>query len=1092
MTTRKPFAPIAAAAFIAVWAMVAQAQEAKPHPWDAPYAGEDAGGEHVVAFWRFEAGAEAEDSSGHGHSLKLRGKARFSPDGRFGGCLESFRAVEDTAEGASAPRRPALSPRGAFSVELWFRPKPELAEQKTAFLVDCKYFHYNKDIPRAHTGYVFHLRPTGAGFQPTVMLGFGKDSVNYAARAVELKPGEWRHLAFMYDGAGTVRILLDGEDIGGGTDRGRGDITPARYDLVIGDRVGSIHSGCAGSFDEVRITKGVLTPNLAIGTGTGRTAFVRMEKDARATVDVTNVTGKQLSPGAVRVEFGGGERELELPGLAPGQVFTVDVPVDAAVRPGSYDMKVTVSAEADGKTYKAERVLPVVIVPRPLPHVMPVVLWGGGDLERVKAIGFTHHIRHMGDMRRIWDAGEPTQAMADSAVASVSAMLDEHLAAGVGVVVYPAPGRWVMKGEKLREKYQRIDRAGKPYEGHTSVNGLFPEVQQFCYNVGASIAKTFGHFPALQASLIQSEVRGATQLSFHEIDKNAFREHAGFSMPREITSKSGANWAGVAGFPADRIIPDDDRLLTFYRWFWKDGDGWNELHSKVSEGLHSTGRDDLWTWYDPAVRVPSIWGSGGRVDVISQWTYSYPDPIKIGQATDELFAMVAGRPGQKVMKMTQVIWYRRGTAPIPKMPEDESQRTQWERDIPDAAFVTIAPDHMREAFWCKIARPVQGIMYHGWGSLVKLVKPRGYRFTNPRTAEVLTELTRDVVRPLGPALLQIPDRKSDVALLESFSAQMYGARGPWGWSQGWIADAHLVLQWAHLQPRIIYDEHILRDGLADYKVLVLPRCDVLTRSVYEKILQFQDRGGIIVGDSFLAPALTPDILLEPYKRTRKADEDKAALQTKAAELRRDLDTVYERCGDVDNPDVVLRFRQYGDTDYLFAINDKRTYGKYVGQYGLVMEKGLPNAATIRVKRDGGCVYDLVAHKPVTTESSDGNLTFAAEFGPGAGRLFMITSRKVNEVRLVAPARAALGGAVEIQVSVVDPEGAAIAAIVPVELEVIDAKGRPAEFSGFYGAKDGRLSLKLDLARNDAPGQWTVRARELASGLVAEHRLQVAP
>ena len=60
-----------------------------------------------------------------------------------------------------------------------------------------------------------------------------------------------------------------------------------------------------------------------------------------------------------------------------------------------------------------------------------------------------------------------------------------------------------------------------------------------------------------------------------------------------------------------------------------------------------------WTFFDPAVRVPSLWGSGGGVDVISQWTSS--QPIKIGQATDELFAMAAGRPGQRVMKMTQVI-----------------------------------------------------------------------------------------------------------------------------------------------------------------------------------------------------------------------------------------------------------------------------------------------------------------------------------------------------------------------------------------------------------------------------------------------------
>ena len=126
------------------------------------------------------------------------------------------------------------------------------------------------------------------------------------------------------------------------------------------------------------------------------------------------------------------------------------------------------------------------------------------------------------------------------------------------------------------------------------------------------------------------------------------------------------------------------------------------------------------------------------------------------------------------MKMTQIIWYRSQTAP--ELPSDEAQRVAWEKEIPDAKFITIAPDHLREAFWSKISRPVQGIMYHGWGSLVP-AEHGGYRHTNPETREALTQLIRDVVRPLGPTLLQVPDRSSDVAILESFAAQVFAGRG---------------------------------------------------------------------------------------------------------------------------------------------------------------------------------------------------------------------------------------------------------------------------------------------------------------------------
>jgi len=765
------------------------------------------------------------------------------------------------------------------------------------------------------------------------------------------------------------------------------------------------------------------------------------------------------------------------------------VPVDTALRPDSYPLKIVATATATDKQYQVEEAFSVTIVPRPLPYTMPVVMWGHGDLQRLKEIGFTHQLVYLVDYGKVWKAGQPTDAVEVSEVQERARMLDEYLAQGLGAVVYLYPGRWVMRNSELKEKYQRINREGKPYE-REDLCPRFPEIQTFAYNVGASVAKTFGHFPSLQAALIHSEVRDATNVCFHQHDREAFRQFAGYDIPEEIVGKRGVRYENLEGFPKNRIVPDDDPILTFYRWFWKEGDGWNNLHTQVHKGLKSTGRDDLWTFFDPAVRVPSIWGSGGGVDVISQWTYSYPDPIKIGQATDELFAMAEGAPqDQKVMKMTQIIWYRSQTAP--ELPEDESKRAPWEKDIPDARFITIAPDHLREAFWSKISRPVRGIMYHGWGSLVEA--PHGsYRYTNPRTKEVLAELIRQVVRPLGPTLLQVPDRRSDVALLESFTSQVFAGRGTWGWGNSWEADMHLILQWAQLQPRIIYDETVLRDGLDDFRVLVMPYCDVLTERVARKVAEFQRRGGIIVADEHLTPALHPDILIPSYRRTGKADEDKAALQAKAAELRRKLDPLYQRYADSSNPEVVVRLRQYQNTDYLFAVNDKRTFGTYVGHHGKVMEKGLPTRATLFVRRQRGHVYDLVAHKPIPATTQAEGLRFEANFGPGEGRLFMIAEEKIAGVRIQAPARARRGQRVSLNAAVVDAEGEPLAAVVPVEVQIIDPQGRPAEFSGYYGAKDGTLAVTLDLAPNDATGEWTLRVRELASGLTREHRLVVSP
>ncbi|MBC7288047.1 MAG: hypothetical protein H5T86_08420, partial [Armatimonadetes bacterium] len=928
-------------------------------------------------------------------------------------------------------------------------------------------------------------------------LGFGAFSKTWRSDAVQFEAGKWYHIAFVYDGAGTGRFFVNGRQCGEQTYPECGAIAAGRHDLSIGDRVGSYYHGFPGLIDQVRICRAELefAPARLVFLS-DRWVFRRMEKNAVLRLRFDNLERSVVSGVKVTASVSGlDERTFSLPPIEAGASQVIEYPLNTSLRPDDYTLEVSYSIPGE-EPVTATAAFPVSIVARPLPHRMPVLMWGIGgtqvekEAERLKYIGFTHCLGISVDYQRIWDAGAPTQPNSEEAVAATKRALNTALRQGIGICVSLSPGSWLRRAQ---EKFLRVDRAGKPYGGnYRDVCGLFPEVKKFCYNVGASVAQAYKDFPAFQCALIHTEVRDAAQPCFHEHDVAAFRQFAGIDPPSEVSRKWGVSYKDIKGFPEDHVISDDDPIYRYLKWYWKEGDGWNGLNTAVVEGLKSAVPEGFWTFHDPAVRVASVYGSGGAVDVLSQWTYSYPDPIRIATATDELLAMAAGadRP-QQVMKMTQIIWYRNQTAPRSEKGEP-SYVARWEREQPDAPFITIAPMHLREAFWTKIARPIKGIMYHGWQSLVPAEGVYGYRYTNPETKEELRRLIYSVVQPLGPTLVQVPGVKSDVAFLESFAAEMFAGRGTYGWGHTWLGDAYLVMQWAHLQPEIVFDETIARRGLDGYKILVMMDCDVLTRSVVEAVRKFQQRGGIVVGDERLCPAIKPDVVIESYERTKDAKRDKEELQKRAAELCQKLAGKYERYVDCSNADVVVYRRRYGTTDYIFLINDAREYGNYVGHHGLVMEHGLPSEATVTIARARGVVYDLVTGQRLSAAAEGGKLKLRVSLGPCDGRLLMVADRPIASVRLEAPQQVRRGEQVTVKLAVLDDGGKPLAAIVPVQMEICDPEGRPAEFSGYYGARDGEVALTLDIAPNDTCGVWTVRASELASRQSGTAYLRVVP
>ena len=1038
-------------------------------PWQSGYTKDDSTGPHVLGHWTFDGDAALKDASGKGNDLTLQGAA-LSEQGKAGGGLESFPGfpVEDKPHAARTSGKPKLSPKGAFTIEMWIKIKPDTDPRLRPYLLDKKYVD--------HTDYQWQLtEPSKTGQRRmSVNLGFGNESRLFHSDPLTIEPGTWHHVAFTYDAAGQVRFFFDGSTAGGLKQNGLGPITPGVKALSIGDRLGSNHGGFPGFIDEVRICDGIMNfEPVAMQIHASRHVWRRMETARPIEVKVINLQRSTMEGAKLRLSLANQEQAFDVPALKSGKSWTATATLNTSLKPDHYPLRARLELNGTITTQTAD----LRIVPRPLPFTMPVIMWGSSpdDTAQLKDIGFTHCLGLRVDAGSVWEAKKPVPPGKPELIESNRKMLDQALADGINVVASLSPSHLFENNDAMA----RVDRNGKPYT-RRDICASMPELPPFFENVGRSVAQAYGDMPALSAALIDTEVRDASQPSFNAIDVENYRNFANTDIPAEVVTRGGVDYTKLKDFPQDHVIADDHPILKYYRWFWTTGDGWNALHSALSRGI-KTANSRLWTWFDPAVRQPSISGAGGSVDVLSHWTYTYPDPQRIGLCTDQLFAMSAasGR-NQKVMKMTQLIWYRSQTAPIgQKAPGDT---VAWQDHDPDAAYITIAPMHLREALWTKIARPIQGIMYHGWQSLVDDPNSTSsYKFTNANTAPVLKQLIHDVIQPLGPTLVQIPDERSEVAFFESFTSQMFARRGGYGSNMSWATDVWLALQHAHVQCDVLFEETLIKSGLSGRRFLIMPECDVLTKGVVEKIAAWQKKGGKIIADEFLCPGLKADVVLPSFKRVKKADTDKA----KVIELAQSISPQLSSIGLVskiscDNPDLIVRTRRYGDAIYVFVINDKREYGNYVGQHGLVMENGAPASGTITLSTDAANIYDLNRSSLVLPALGEGKASWKVELGPCDGRLFMVVPRPVMQLKADVPEAAKAGNAITIALEVTDTKSSPLSAVIPVQVQVRDANGRAAEGSGFYGAKDGKLTVKLDIATNDDPGNWQIDIRELAS------------
>jgi len=216
-------------------------------------------------------------------------------------------------------------------------------------------------------------------------------------------------------------------------------------------------------------------------------------------------------------------------------------------------------------------------------------------------------------------------------------------------------------------------------------------------------------------------------------------------------------------------------------------------------------------------------------------------------------------------------------------------------------------------------------------------------------------------------------------------------------------------------------------------------------------------------------------------------------QKLAEELRKQLASKHFRAkADSSSPELFTFSRKWEDVDYLFVINDKRTFGDYFGPWGRMMEKGLPFSGWASIqdpKRSVKAVYELYKGGEIKFKRDGENVVVPLEYDTNDGRILAFLPDRIARLDVRSSEEVAPGGIVKAGYRIIGENGQRISALLPGEIHLYDADGVELDGAGYVAAEDGIAQLAIRTNLNDAPGDYRLVCKDRASGLVVEKTIK---
>ena len=562
-----------------------------------------AGDGRLLAEWDFT-------DKNAGKKLSLRGKSKIQADGLIIP-LDQKRSPAGAVSGnADFPHL-----ENSFSIEAEILPDPHPDYTHWRMILDKKYIALprNKNQKMFHNGLMFFLIPRGGNtFRMGAAFGYGNSSCQIASKNFTLPTARPSKLKLYYDAAGKAEFFLNGRKISTHSIPAL-PLTGNKFPAILGDRRGANYYPLGGRIRKIVIKKEPYSPIAFAVPVSRRKVFERGELNPSLPLTVQNLLPEKWNDLTIKAATSGKKFEdIKIPQLAGKEKKTFPIFLDPFLLPGKYELLLTL-LDGKGKTLAREKISYHIVPARK--DFLPVILWGNyEDIREIRKAGFTHQMVHL---------FPKTGNFNPAALPKWISHLDDNLKEGL----YTFGNLHGHFRFLQQERYLRKDKSGKRYP-RKNIEASNPAVRkEFALAAESTLAQVGGH-PAFDGVLLNSEVRDSALPSYAGgIEPEAFRKFSGYDIPGTISGKSPPPYKADPDFPWDRVISSKRKDYVFLKWFYLTGDGWNDLQTHLSAVIHKSirnfpGKKHFFTFYDPATRVPPLWGSGGNVDMIAQWTYT--------------------------------------------------------------------------------------------------------------------------------------------------------------------------------------------------------------------------------------------------------------------------------------------------------------------------------------------------------------------------------------------------------------------------------------------------------------------------------------